>query len=220
MLDLLGAPMMERTVIQCTPPVTPVFAPGDLSKIGTPNRADPVIQPFLPDARANPPGSEVKPYVLGDMKRAIRTMKSICPVPLSRPSSQLNDHNDQGHGGHGGHGGHAGGEIPEDPSLARTRQQIVDMLASGQHCKHTMETLKKRISIEQAEECKQVYDQLAIADVDTAKREWMLMKDRHSRSKQDLWALARELKQVLLPHTSPLLSKTPLPLNRLKLIHF
>ena len=188
--DLLGAPITQHIAVDCTAPSTAsdYFSPGDLSKIGKPNRADPVIQPHMKDARANPPGSDVKPFVLGDTLRAIRTMKSVCPVPLSRPASQMEDDHGHGHG--------HGDASAEDPSLARTRVQIKDMLKSGKHCTEVMNNLKKRIQMEQAEERKLVYAQLAIADVDTAKREWMLMKDRHSRSKQDLWALARELKQV------------------------
>ena len=48
----------QHMVIDCAPPPGP--SPGDLSQIGTVNKADPVIQPYQLDARARPPGSDVK----------------------------------------------------------------------------------------------------------------------------------------------------------------
>jgi len=70
------------------------------------------------------------------------------------------------------------------------------MRASAVDCQARMDRLKDFIVSEQQAEQAEVYDLLAKAKPAVAMREWMLMKDRHSRSKQDLWALKRELKQV------------------------
>jgi len=83
-----------------------------------------------------------------------------------------------------------------DPSLERAKLQIGEMSANKSHCVTTLSQLKDRIGREQKEESGRVYEMLRYADVDTARREWGLLKDRHSRSKQDIWALSRELKQV------------------------
>ena len=83
-----------------------------------------------------------------------------------------------------------------DPSLERAKVQIVEMKGNRSHCAKTLADLKARIASEQKQEAAAVYETLRHADVTTARREWGLLKDRHARSKQDIWALSRELKQV------------------------
>jgi len=71
----------------------------DLSatNIGTVSAKDPIIQPYMVDPRAEKSYlGQPKPFVMGHSKMSIRRSRSVCPVPLSRPSTRDTQRNHQG----------------------------------------------------------------------------------------------------------------------------
>lgn len=159
--------------------------PSSTDDIGAHDVGGVAIAPVLGDTRAAMGETFVnKPFALRSIHSAARKSRAYCPVPLTRPATRASSRSEHS------------GTSQEEQEISRSSGQMGQMLDGRAECEDCMNRVTKLIRDDQRMEAKQVMHLINSYSPPWAAREWNLLQDRHSRSKQDLWALRRELKTV------------------------